>query len=195
MPAHDSLETPPAADRAHRRRKALPDHGAQIRARADPPLRARDGRGRRFPQGHHPPVLRNGPHGDRDPRRVRRTGRHLLPGRPGRGGTLRGRPLGRRDRGRAEHHLQQRAAALGHAGAEGQIPAAPGREHGGVLRALGSRLGLRRLRHGDARRGPRRPLPAQPAASCGSPTPPKPASSCCSPTPIPRPDTGASPRS
>ena len=96
-----------------RRREALSDHRAPVRARADRPVRPRNGRGRRLPQGHHPPVLRAGPDGHRDPRGIRRAGRQLLPGDPGGGRALRGGSFGRRDRGRAEHHLQQRPAALG----------------------------------------------------------------------------------
>ena len=77
------------------------------------PARARDGRGRRLPQGHHPPVLRAGPDGHRDSRGIWRPGRQLLPVRAGGRGAVGGRSLGRRDRRCAEHHRQQRHPALG----------------------------------------------------------------------------------
>ena len=59
-------------------------------------------------------------------------------------------PSAGRDRGCAEHHLQQRSAAVGHAGAEDAIPAAPGGKDGGVLRAVGSGIRLGCVRHGHA---------------------------------------------
>ena len=65
--------------------------------------------------------LRAGPHGHRDPRRVRRPGRQLLSVRPGHRGAFRRRSLGRRRRRRAEHDRQQRHPALGQRRAEDAV--------------------------------------------------------------------------
>ena len=104
---------PAAADRVDRGRETLPVHRAQVRPRANPPVCPRDGRSRRFPQRHPAAVFRHRSDGHRDPGRIRRAGRHVLSGHSGGGRAFRGGSFGRRDRRRAEHHLQQRPAALG----------------------------------------------------------------------------------
>ena len=124
-----STRSAAAADRADRGRKALPGHRAPVRARADPPARPRDGRGGRFPQGSSSRQFFD----------MGLMGIEIPEEYGGQGGSFFQAilaveelsavdPSGRRHRGRAEHHLQQRAAALGHARAEGQVPAAAGAE-------------------------------------------------------------------
>jgi hypothetical protein len=106
-------------------------------------------------------AVRHGPDGDRDPGGIWRAGRHLLPGHSGGGGAFGGGPVGGRDRGRAEHDLQQRPAALGRRGRRRKYLPRLAERHGGVLRAFGSRRRVGRVRPGDAGGGPRRPFPAE----------------------------------
>ncbi len=85
-------------------------------------------------------------------------GATLLPlGARGRGAVGR-RPLGRRPRRRAEHAGGERHHAVGIGRRQAALPAAPGRRHGGRLRAVRGRLRQRRVRAGDAGRRRRRPL-------------------------------------
>ena len=78
------------------------------------------------PQGPYRAVLRAGPDGHRSPGRVRRPGRHVLPGRArGRGTGGRG-CFGGGDRGRAEYARAQCSGALGQRRTEAPLPAAAG---------------------------------------------------------------------
>ena len=97
----------------------------------------------------------------------------FLPGDAGGGGAFGGRSFGGRDRRRAEHHLQQRAAALGDAGAESEVPAAAGRRT--RWRPTRCRKPGRGRTRSPWRRAPRTTATTScsPAASCGSPTRPK----------------------
>ena len=66
--------------------------------------------------------------------------------------------------------------------AEGRVPAEARHEVDWRLRAVGSRLGQRRVRAGDAARSRTATPGCSTAASCGSPTAPRPRSSSSSPT-------------
>ncbi len=151
----------PAAHRSFRGRARVPRRRARVRGGADPAAGAADGRGVVHPARADRRLLRARADGDRDSR-----GRTAAAGATFFMATIAIEELARVDavgRGagrRAEHARQQRAAALGQRGAEGEVLPAAGVEVGGRLRAERGGLGLGRLRARVPRRGQGRPLRA-----------------------------------
>ena len=140
-----------AADRAGRRRAALPRQRARVRRPA------RSGRSsarwtstRRSRATLLDDLFDLGVMGIEIPEAFGGAGAQLLPRGARRRGAVAGRSVDRRPRRRPEHARHQRPAPLGQRRDQAPLPARAREPHGRRLRAVGGRLGQRRLRPGHA---------------------------------------------